>query len=311
MVFREQLLHKILLAFLAIGLCFTTAYAQHPQRETRSPAQTSGALSQCIAVRRVEPAHPPLAKANRVSGPVVVEVTVDEEGNVMQTRAISGHPLLKDAALTAARAWKFKPTTLHGVPVKVIGTITFNFDLDGTKSDSKAAEELERKAAANPTSPDLHYKLGQAYLADSRYEKAIAALSRAIEIKPDFAEAYCELARACHSLGHDDEALVAVQRAVKIDPQTESAAYAFLLIGKISLRQGRFEEAIEAFKQTLIITSDSGEPESDDAHFGLGVAYVKVEDKRLALKEYEALRKREWISPEATKPLKQLIDAMP
>jgi protein TonB len=81
------------------------------------------------ATRRVEPSYPPLAKAARVSGAVVVEVTVDEAGNVISARPVSGHPLLKDAAVAAARGWKFTPTQLSGTPVKVIGTITFNFNL--------------------------------------------------------------------------------------------------------------------------------------------------------------------------------------
>jgi outer membrane biosynthesis protein TonB len=42
---------------------------------------------------------------------------------------VSGHPLLKEAAVAAARGWKFSPTLLTGTPVKVIGTITFNFNL--------------------------------------------------------------------------------------------------------------------------------------------------------------------------------------
>jgi protein TonB len=62
-----------------------------------------------------------------VSGAVVVEITIDEEGNVISARAMSGHPLLKDAAVAAARSWKFRPTMLSGQAVKVIGTITFNF----------------------------------------------------------------------------------------------------------------------------------------------------------------------------------------
>jgi protein TonB len=81
------------------------------------------------ATRRVEPSYPALAKAARVSGAVVVEVTVDEAGSVIQARAVSGHPLLKEAAVAAARGWRFSPTLLTGTPVKVIGTITFNFNL--------------------------------------------------------------------------------------------------------------------------------------------------------------------------------------
>jgi TonB family protein len=89
----------------------------------------SGGVLQGSALRRAEPLYPPLAKAARVSGSVVVEVTVDQEGDVISSRAISGHPLLKDAAVNAAHGWKFSPTMLQGIPVKVIGTITFNFNL--------------------------------------------------------------------------------------------------------------------------------------------------------------------------------------
>jgi len=83
-----------------------------------------------MATTRVEPTYPPLAKAAGVSGAVLVEVTIDESGNVISASAVSGHPLLKDAAVAAAREWTFAPTKLAGNPVKVIGTITFNFYMD-------------------------------------------------------------------------------------------------------------------------------------------------------------------------------------
>ncbi len=100
-----------------------------PKPEPPKIVRKSGGVLQGSATRRVQPSYPPLAKAARVSGAVVVEVTVDENGSVISARAISGHPLLKDAAVQAAQGWKFTPTQLSGVPVKVIGTITFNFTL--------------------------------------------------------------------------------------------------------------------------------------------------------------------------------------
>lgn len=80
-------------------------------------------------MRKIEPTYPALAKAARVTGSVVVEITIDENGNVISAVPLSGHPLLKNAAAEAARGWKFAPTKLSGVPVKVIGTITFNFQM--------------------------------------------------------------------------------------------------------------------------------------------------------------------------------------
>jgi protein TonB len=57
----------------------------------------------------------------------VVQVLIDEEGNVVSARAVSGHPLLQAASVTAARQAKFEPMTLAGEPVKVTGVIQYNF----------------------------------------------------------------------------------------------------------------------------------------------------------------------------------------
>ena len=95
----------------------------------RSVIRKSGGTLQGSATQKVQPNYPPMAKAARVAGAVVVEVLVDEAGNVVNAQALSGHPLLKDEAVTAAMEWKFTPTQVGGVPVKVIGTITFNFTL--------------------------------------------------------------------------------------------------------------------------------------------------------------------------------------
>lgn len=74
-----------------------------------------------------KPAYPPAARAVRASGAVNVQVLIDESGNVVSASAVSGHPLLKAAATSAARSAKFSPTMLSGQPVKVSGLITYNF----------------------------------------------------------------------------------------------------------------------------------------------------------------------------------------
>ena len=101
-----------------------------PQAAQSDPTlvRKSGGVLAASAIHRVQPDSPPLAQAARITGSVVVEVTVDEGGAVIAARAISGHPLLKDAAIAAARQWLFTPTTLSGVPVRVIGILTFNFE---------------------------------------------------------------------------------------------------------------------------------------------------------------------------------------
>jgi TonB family protein len=70
-----------------------------------------------------------VAKAARASGTVVVQITVDEGGKVISASAVSGHPLLRQAAVQAAYQARFSPTLLTGQAVKVTGTITYNFNL--------------------------------------------------------------------------------------------------------------------------------------------------------------------------------------
>jgi len=56
-----------------------------------------------------------------------VQVLVDETGNVMSADPTSGHPLLLNAAVGAARHARFSPTLLSGQPVKVSGVLSYNF----------------------------------------------------------------------------------------------------------------------------------------------------------------------------------------
>lgn len=60
-------------------------------------------------------------------GSVTVRVNLDEKGNVISAKAVSGNVCLGEAAVQAARKAKFKQTLLSGVSVKVAGIIVYNF----------------------------------------------------------------------------------------------------------------------------------------------------------------------------------------
>ena len=90
----------------------------------------SGGILNGKAVSKPAPDYPPIAKAARAQGTVVVQIVVSEEGDVVSAQAVSGHPLLQAAAVAASRQAKFTPTRLNGVPVKIAGTLTYNFFLE-------------------------------------------------------------------------------------------------------------------------------------------------------------------------------------
>ena len=79
------------------------------------------------SVSKPEPAYPPIARAARAEGTVVVQVMVDEGGEVIMSYPVNGHPLLQQAAVAAARRARFAPTRLGGQPVRISGVLTYNF----------------------------------------------------------------------------------------------------------------------------------------------------------------------------------------
>jgi TonB family protein len=82
----------------------------------------SGGVLNEKAITLPQPPYPPTARAVRAAGSVTVNIEVDTKGDVVKAEAISGHPLLKAAAVTAARQAKFKPG-----PSPVSGSLVFNF----------------------------------------------------------------------------------------------------------------------------------------------------------------------------------------
>jgi periplasmic protein TonB len=96
-------------------------------KPTPPRAPISGGVLNGKAISLPRPAYPPIARQAHASGTVVVQVTIDENGNVISAHAVSGHPLLQAVAVAAAKGARFSPTKLSGQPVKVTGVITYNF----------------------------------------------------------------------------------------------------------------------------------------------------------------------------------------
>jgi TonB family protein len=93
------------------------------------PRVVSGGILNGKAISKPAPPYPAIARAARAQGTVTVQILVDEEGKVVSASAVSGHPLLQQAAVNAARGARFAPTLLSGRPVRVSGVITYNFVL--------------------------------------------------------------------------------------------------------------------------------------------------------------------------------------
>ena len=78
---------------------------------------------------KVAPIYPDEAKANRVQGTVVLHVVIGTDGSIRQVEAVSGDPVLVEAATVAVRQWKYKPTLLNAKPVEVDTIVKIDFHL--------------------------------------------------------------------------------------------------------------------------------------------------------------------------------------
>jgi protein TonB len=95
--------------------------------QLRAPVRVGGRIRPPRLISRATPAYPALAKQTRVQGAVTIDAVIDTEGNVVEMRVVSGHPLLISAALDAVRQWKYESTYLndHPIAVQLIVTVTF------------------------------------------------------------------------------------------------------------------------------------------------------------------------------------------
>ncbi len=80
-------------------------------------------------IHRVDPPYPQMAKIAHIQGNVVLQCMIDQQGNIAAVKAISGHPILIQAALDAVKQWKYKPFLINGQAVSIETTVTVTFHM--------------------------------------------------------------------------------------------------------------------------------------------------------------------------------------
>ncbi|HEX4770317.1 MAG TPA: energy transducer TonB [Bryobacteraceae bacterium] len=78
-------------------------------------------------LQRVAPAYPAIAHQIHLSGMVILDMEVAEDGSVENASVVSGNPILSGGAVAAAKHWKFAPLTEDGKAVKGTVRVSFKF----------------------------------------------------------------------------------------------------------------------------------------------------------------------------------------
>jgi TonB family protein len=107
-----------------------------PAVDTTKPLRVMGGVTEPKKIKDVKPVYPPIAETARISGVVIAEIVIDTNGDVRDARILRSIPMLDQAALDAIRQWRYTPTTLNGVPVELVMTVTVSFTLGSEPAPS-------------------------------------------------------------------------------------------------------------------------------------------------------------------------------
>jgi TonB family protein len=94
---------------------------------SQTPPADHGEVLNGRAISLPAPGYPEEARSVRASGVVLVQVTIDTGGKVIDAKVVCGHPVFAKPSIEAAYRARFTPTKLSGMPVQVNGTIIYNF----------------------------------------------------------------------------------------------------------------------------------------------------------------------------------------
>ena len=173
-----------------IGLSLFLVFA------TLATAQPSKVLDDAVArknlIKSPAPVYPEAALAAKLTGEVVLQAQIGEDGRVQSARVISGPAMLRGAAIDAVAKWQFKPFLQNGVAVSVRAKLIVPFATEPVAGAPEAA------AAPVPTpAPVVAKAPSPADEADEKTAKTFFALSEKCHALVGARAATAEQARAC------------------------------------------------------------------------------------------------------------------
>ncbi|HSA94843.1 MAG TPA: tetratricopeptide repeat protein [Acidobacteriota bacterium] len=145
---------------------------------------------------------------------------------------------------------------------------------------ARSAEAYEKAASIKPAAPGIERGLGLAYMELQEFEKAEAALKKALAAEGDPESAY-QLGKLCYNGKRYEEALAYALTAIQKDAKS---AKAYNLKGVVLNQLGRYPEAAGSFQAGLVLV-----PEDIGLHVNLGIAYLNANEPAKAKAVFEAV----------------------
>jgi TonB family protein len=247
---RKQRVHSVALFLLGCLLVLVVLPAQSAQvGSTTAPIWVSTKeADENLEVKTLHPEYPSEAKAKGIEGTVRLRVVIDERGNVVATKVVSGSPLLVPPAIALVKQFPYRPFTRGGKRVAVTTDIDVPFELHpiDTYGDWKAhrdaarqmckdgrmetaLEELQKALAdarklGDTEVADTYSDLADFYNGDGRYEDASHALEERLQTlkrsqvqdETEVATTESDLARVCIEKGELDKGKELLKRSIPV-----------------------------------------------------------------------------------------------
>lgn len=208
-----------------------------------------------------------------------VTLLVSACGRRVDERTREGYNLVKegkiDQAIASANAI-LADHPKHTGALNVLGLALYKSgDLPGAMVPLKKALEIDSKH------PEVHFNLGNVYVAMNRPKEAETEFAAAVEAQDKFVLARYNLGKLYEESARMDQAMAQYRRVVDLDPQF---VYAHMDLGRLSEESGDVEGAVASYKRATELR-----PTIKELRVRLGNAYFKTgtpENVKLAEVEY-------------------------
>ena len=101
-----------------------------PTGQVSGRVNISAGVATGMLIQRTATAYPPVAKAARISGTVVLQATISKSGEIEDLHVISGPAILQQSAMEAVKSWRYRPYVQDGRAVEVETTVNVASTLD-------------------------------------------------------------------------------------------------------------------------------------------------------------------------------------
>ncbi len=103
--------------------------SERPSGNLHQRLRVSSGVAEGLKLHDVQPVYPFAAQQGHVQGDVILQATIGKDGLIHNLKAVSGHPMLIEAAKGAVEQWRYRPYVIEGSPVEVETTIKVRFHM--------------------------------------------------------------------------------------------------------------------------------------------------------------------------------------